>query len=76
MYYARIETSAAAKREHNRNMAFHAASRRQQMTHKRRAECAPNRKAKAKLAARIKDYETMLSGKGDFSGYHKPGSWH
>ncbi len=36
----------------------------------------PNRKAKARLDARVKDYYNMLdSGKSEkYLGYHKPGS--
>lgn len=36
---------------------------------------SPDRKAHAKLGVRIADYARMVgTGKGNYDGYHKPGS--
>lgn len=43
----------------------------------KRAECAPNRKAKAKLTARKKDYAAMIARvdfKSPMGSFHCPGS--
>jgi hypothetical protein len=42
-----------------------------------KAEPCYSRKARAKLASRVMDYERMISdptSKVDYSGYHRPGS--
>ena len=81
MYYAHIETDAKAKASHNNSMRENAKARLNDLgkmrTHKRE-ECAPNRKAKVHLDARLKDYDLMTSRldfKAPIGSYHKPGSF-
>ena len=80
MYFAAIESNAQAKAMHNKNLRENAKSRLQFIKAKgkvKRQECAPNRKAKAALDSRIKDYDLMtrrLDFKAPIGAYHKPGS--
>ena len=74
MYCNRLEANTVAMDKHVRDQQAIAASRRKKMEHVRRKECAPNRKAKAKLAARIKDWDATMAGSKNTTGYHKPGS--
>jgi hypothetical protein len=79
MYFKLIETSSAAKSLHNANQSRQAAERLRGLALKpsvRRAECAPNRKRARILAARLHDYEAMISYssfKAPLGAYHKPG---
>lgn len=80
MYFATIESNAQAKAEHNQSLRENAKTRLQFLAGKKtvkREECAPNRKAKAALDARQKDYDLMirrLDFKAPIGTYHKPGS--
>ena len=62
------------------NLRNNAAKRLQTLALKekhKRAECVPNRKAKAKLTARKKDYSAMIARvdfKAPMGSYHCPGS--
>lgn len=80
MYFASIESNRAAMAKHNETLRINAADRLKNLaklwTHKR-AECAPNRKAKGKLVARVNDYENMnkrTDFKAPAGAYHMPGS--
>lgn len=74
MYYKTIESDAGLKAKINEAMKKEAGKRIRDMDHERRAECAPNRKAKAKLDGRIKDFNLSIATMKDSSGYNKPGS--
>lgn len=74
MYYEHLETSAENKRTHNANMMYAAAQRRASFKHIKRPPAAHNSTAAKRLNIRVKDYEATISGKGDYSGFHKPGS--
>lgn len=86
MYFASIESNRAAMAKHNETLRENVKAR---LSHVKldkikgdregfkRAECAPNRKAKAKLSARIGDYDNMnkrTDFKAPAGAYHKPGS--
>jgi len=72
-----FESNRAMKLARDAAMKQDAAQRRKGMAHKRKADCAPNRKAAIILAARIKDWE-LFTGSADFrapaGAFHKPGS--
>lgn len=86
MYFASIESNRAAMAKHNETLRVNAKAR---LAHVKldkfkgdregfkRAECAPNRKAKGKLVARVNDYENMnkrTDFKAPAGAYHMPGS--
>ena len=72
-----FESNRAEKLARDASMKQDAAQRRNGMAHKRKADCAHNRKAAAILAARIKDWE-LFTGSAGFrapaGAFHKPGS--
>lgn len=81
MYFASIESNRADMAKHNETLRINAAYRLKKLskmdTHKH-IPCAPNRKAKAKLDARVVDWQRSiddpLNRSKDMSGYNKPGS--
>lgn len=80
MYYARIESNAKANAAHQVTLKANARYRldtNKQGKHVRQEDCAPNRKAAKRLAARQGDYALMVaqtSFKAPYGAYHKPGS--
>lgn len=78
-----ILTTAQQINVRNRALKEAAKLRLANMKHKRKTECAPNRKQGKALAARVKDFELLMSTKNtaggtqqrkDSGGFHKPGS--
>ena len=72
-----FESNRAEKLARDASMKQDAAQRRKGMAHKRKVDCAPNRKAAAILAARIKDWELFTASTGfraPEGAFHKPGS--
>ena len=72
-----FESNRAMKLARDASMKQDAAQRRKGMAHKRKADCAHNRKAAILLAARIKDWETFTDAvnfRAPEGAFHKPGS--
>ena len=88
MHFASIESSRTDMGKHNETMRANAKARlvnvnllmiKGNREGFKRVECAPNRKAKAKLNARISDWQRTiddpLNRNKDMTGYKKPGSY-